>query len=61
MISPEKRKEYYYAFKEANGDKLKEKITCPECNGKYDYFNKSKHIKTQKHILNAELNKLKNN
>lgn len=43
-------KAYYKKFVEKNADKLKEKITCPVCCGSYTYFNKSKHIKSTRHI-----------
>jgi protein-arginine kinase activator protein McsA len=59
MISVEQRKKYYLKFKEVNKDKIKEKIICPKCNGTYDYFNKSKHEKTKKHILFDEIQLLK--
>ena len=42
-------KEYYRNFIEKNKEKVKEKVRCPLCGGSYDYFNKSKHIKTKKH------------
>jgi len=45
----EKNKEYY----ELNIEKIKEKHEC-ECGGKYTCKNKSKHLKTKKHILYKE-------
>lgn len=46
---------YNKRFQEKNADKLKEHITCPICYGTYTYFNKSKHIKSQRHIRANEI------
>ena len=43
-------KVYHKKFMEKNADKVKEKIICPVCCGSYTYFNKSKHIKSDRHI-----------
>ena len=48
-------KEIYDNFKEKNAGKIKEKITCYLCGGKYTYFNKSRHYKTTKHRIYHEL------
>lgn len=42
-------KKYYQAFKEKNGDKIKEKVQCTICNGYYSYFNRSHHNSSIKH------------
>jgi hypothetical protein len=44
------KKNYLSQFIEKNKDKIKEKQICPICGGSYDYFNKSRHNKTKKHI-----------
>ena len=41
---------YHKKFIEKNAVKLKEKTICPVCCGSYTYFNKSKHIKSARHI-----------
>lgn len=46
---------YNKRFQEKNADKLKENITCPICYGTYTYFNKSKHLKSQRHIRACEI------
>jgi hypothetical protein len=51
-------KEMYDNFKEKNAGKIKEKITCDICGGKYTYFNKSGHYKTTKHKIHQELKNL---
>ena len=38
-------------FYERHPEKLTEKFVCKVCNGRYAYFNKSHHNKTQKHLL----------
>jgi hypothetical protein len=43
-------KQYHKKFIEKNADKLKEKTICSVCCGSYTYFNKSKHIKSKRHI-----------
>jgi hypothetical protein len=64
-ISSEKQREYYLNFKNNNSDKLKERMICPICNGKYHYYSKSLHIKTKKHQKAQEIyneaEKLNNN
>jgi hypothetical protein len=49
-MNPEKRKEYMKIFKKKNDDKIREKQKCAICGGTYTYFNKAKHIKTEKHL-----------
>ncbi|HEY9705370.1 MAG TPA: hypothetical protein V6C58_23225 [Allocoleopsis sp.] len=44
------RKDYYKTFYEKNKDRIHEKKTCEFCNGSYDYFNKSQHMKSLKCI-----------
>ena len=51
-------KEMYEIFKEKNADKIKEKITCDVCGGKYTYFNKSGHTRTAKHKIHQEFKNL---
>jgi hypothetical protein len=60
-ITVEKRQEYYKNFIKNNKDKVKEKIICPLCSGKYDYYNKSKHNQTIKHLLHNQINEIKKN
>ena len=43
-------KKYYEAFKKKHNDKINEKKICEICNGSYSYFNKSNHLKSQKHL-----------
>ena len=47
-------KKYIQTFLLKNSDKIKEKITCNICCGSYTYFNKSKHIRSKKHLLLVE-------
>jgi len=55
-------KKYYKQFRETNKDKVNEKVKCDICGGSYTYFNKSKHIQTQRHKkLNAYVEKTKDN
>lgn len=42
--------QYNKNFMEKNKDKIKEKIICDVCCGSYSYYNKSKHMKSKKHI-----------
>lgn len=39
-------------------NKQNEKLICIICGGKYTRTNKSKHIKSKKHLLMLEINKL---
>jgi hypothetical protein len=48
------QKKYNKTFIEKNKDKIKEKNICDICCGSYTYYNKSKHMKSQKHIRMAE-------
>ena len=43
-------KKYNVAFSLKNSAKIKEKVVCSTCCGSYTYFNKSKHIRSKKHI-----------
>ena len=61
IITPEKKREYYLNFKKSHADQIKEKVICTKCSGSYDYYNKSKHEKTRKHLMHDELQLLKNN
>jgi hypothetical protein len=54
----ENKNKYFRKFYENNIDKLKEKTICPICGGSYDYFNKSRHIKSKKHLKYIEYNKI---
>lgn len=47
-------KKYIQTFLNKNATKVKEKITCDICCGSYTYFNKSKHIRSKKHLLLVE-------
>ena len=46
-IKPE---EYYKNFKLAHPEK-EEKIICPICYGQYNYYSKSRHKKSKRHVL----------
>ena len=50
-----KNKNYIRKFIEKNKDKLKEKQICPVCYSTYTYFNKSKHIRTKRHLTLLEV------
>ena len=47
-------KKYIQTFLNKNATKVKEKIICEICCGSYTYFNKSKHIRSKKHISLVE-------
>jgi hypothetical protein len=56
-----KDKTYYYDqniynknFYEKHKDKIHEKLTCECCGGSYSYYNKSKHVKSKKHLFHVE-------
>lgn len=53
----ELKKHYYEDFKDKNTEKINKKVCCDICGGKYTYFNKSRHLKTEK-CLNVK--KLRN-
>jgi len=40
----------YKKFVEKNQERIKETVICPICKGRYQYFNKSKHNKTKRHM-----------
>jgi len=44
------QKKYNNNFMEKNKDKIKLKIVCDVCCGSYTYYNKSKHMKSKKHL-----------
>lgn len=44
------KKNYIKKFIEKNKERIKEKTECPICYSTYTYFNKSKHIKTKRHL-----------
>lgn len=50
--------DYNKKFMEKNKEKIMEKQKCEICCGSYTYFNKSKHLKSKKHL--DLLNKLNN-
>lgn len=56
-IKPVKKydtKQYNKNFFSKNEEKIKEKVKCNICCGSYTYFNKSKHIRSKKHIEISE-------
>ena len=55
-------KEYISNFYFNNPEKLTEKIICEFCGGEYTYNNKSKHMKSKRHIevTNFIKNKIQN-
>jgi hypothetical protein len=59
------QKDYYISFKKKHEQKIKEKVMCTICEGRYDYFNKSHHCKSKRHIfavkMQNELTKLRSN
>jgi hypothetical protein len=57
--TPEKRRSYYETFKLNNEDKLKEGHICDICEGTYNYYYKSQHMRAKKHIMALKIiNKL---
>jgi hypothetical protein len=54
IITKEKKKydqsKYNKNFMEKNRDKINEKKICDICCGSYSYYNKSKHMKSLKHL-----------
>ncbi len=42
--------QYNKKFIEKNRDRINEKIICDVCCGSYSYYNKSKHMKSLKHV-----------
>ena len=53
-------KEYMSNFYSKHPEKRSEKIMCELCGGEYTYNNKSKHMKTKRHLTVAEFIKMKN-
>jgi hypothetical protein len=56
-----KGKTYFYdqnkynkTFYEKHKNDVNAKITCECCGGTYSYYNKTKHIKSKKHIFHVE-------
>lgn len=47
------QKQYNKNFCEKHKGRIRTKTTCDVCCGTYTYFNKSKHLKTQKHLAIA--------
>ena len=47
---------YNRKFYIINKEKVSEKHICPLCKGRYTYFNKSTHDKTQKHLKWLDFN-----
>jgi len=47
---------YNKTFMEKNNEKIYKKQVCPICYGSYTYFNKSKHLKSKRHIILTEKN-----
>jgi hypothetical protein len=58
-IKKQNRQQYYKDYAEKNKDKLKEDFICEICGGKYKHMSRAHHIKTKKHIIGLELQKLK--
>jgi len=54
VINKYDSKKYIQTFLNKNSTKVKEKVTCDICCGSYTYFNKSKHIRSKKHISLVE-------
>jgi len=53
-------KKYYENFRNKNKEMVCCSIVCDICGGKYSYFNKSHHLKSKKHLREAEMKELKN-
>jgi hypothetical protein len=51
IIDKETRKVYNYTFMKKNTDEIHKQICCDICGGQYTYFNKSRHMKTRKHMF----------
>lgn len=49
-MTPENYKIWYDNFKVKYYNKIHEKHRCNTCKGSYSYFNKSKHLKSKKHL-----------
>jgi hypothetical protein len=48
------QREYNRRFIEKNADRIKAKTVCEVCCGTYTYFNKSKHLKSARHVRLVE-------
>jgi hypothetical protein len=44
------QKKYNRKFCETHSEKIHAKTECEICGGSFTYFNKSKHLKTQRHL-----------
>jgi len=53
------KKNYLKQFKIKHKDTIKQKIECPICSSTYSYVNKSKHLKTKRHLKMDEIQKNK--
>jgi hypothetical protein len=51
IVDKIKRQEYNNKFIFKNKEKINNKIICNDCGGSYTYYNKSTHLKTNKHKL----------
>jgi hypothetical protein len=48
------QREYNRRFIEKNAERIRTKTVCDVCCGTYTYFNKSKHLKSARHIRLVE-------
>jgi hypothetical protein len=44
------QRQYNRTFMKKHHDMLSQKKTCIDCKGEYSYYNKSKHMKTKRHL-----------
>lgn len=44
------KKNYYLTFKTKQHEKIHTSVECEKCHGKYTYYNKSRHLKTKRHL-----------
>jgi len=56
MVITNRNTKYVRKFIEKNKDVINNKIECPICYSTYTYFNKSKHLKTKRHLKMLEKN-----
>jgi len=54
VFREDKRKMYNKRFYENNKDRLLDTLWCATCHGTFNYYNKSNHFRTLKHVA-AEL------
>jgi hypothetical protein len=58
-IMPKRDRKIYNAeYFDKHKDELLEQIICPDCNGKYQKYNKTSHLKTKKHKNSLLIQKL---